>query len=153
MEWMHENERHYNSDCGFFLRFAMAAGLDKYGAGWNTYLATGTYFHPELYARPTIEGRNAALIARSGVYVNGQFYDFDQAQVREDVSHAFYEGNHVLHPFEGRTEPIDPEAGWRQGKYTWAKAPRYLIPGVESHPLEAGPLARQVIAGRPGAND
>jgi hydrogenase large subunit len=153
MEWMHENERHYNSDCGFFLRFALAAGLDKYGAGWNNYIATGTYFHPERYARPTIEGRNAALIARSGVYVNGQFYDFDQANVREDVTHSFYEGSHALHPFEGRTEPIDPAVGHRQGKYSWAKAPRYLIPGVGSHPVEAGPLARQVIAGRPGAAD
>src|SRR5690606_10042486 len=38
----------------------------------------------------------------------------------------------------------------KEGKYTWAKAPRYLLPGGEIS-LEVGPLARQVIAGPPGA--
>ncbi|MFQ3660879.1 MAG: nickel-dependent hydrogenase large subunit [Chloroflexaceae bacterium] len=151
LAWVDENERHYNSDCGFFIRYAQRIGLDRFGAGFGNYLATGTYFNPEKYAHPTIEGRNAALINRSGVFADGIYYDFDQANVREDVTHAFYEGNHVLHPFEGRTEPVDPAVGRKQGKYTWAKAPRYEIPGVGARPLEAGPLARQVIAGKPGA--
>ncbi|NWG21732.1 MAG: nickel-dependent hydrogenase large subunit [Chloroflexi bacterium] len=151
LAWVDEKESHYNSDCGFFIRFAQQIGLDRFGAGFGNYLATGTYFHPEKYARPTIEGRNAALINRSGVFADGAYRDFDQANVREDVTHAFYEGNHALHPFEGRTEPVDPAIGRKQGKYTWAKAPRYEIPGVGAKPLEAGPLARQVIAGKPGA--
>ena len=28
----------------------------------------GTYFQPELYENPTIDGRNQALINRAGVY-------------------------------------------------------------------------------------
>ncbi|GAB4113275.1 MAG: nickel-dependent hydrogenase large subunit [Roseiflexaceae bacterium] len=151
MSWVEENESQYNSDCGLFIRFALKAGLHKYGAGVGNFLATGTYFNPEKYARPTIDGRNAALINRSGVYADGTYYDFDQANVREDITHSFYQGNHALHPFEGRTEPIDPAIGRTQGKYTWAKAPRYEIPGIGSKPLEVGPLARQVMAGKPNA--
>ena len=151
LAWVEENESHYNSDCGFFIRYAVDIGLDKYGAGVGNYIATGTYFEPSLYENPTIEGRNAALIARSGVYANGQWYEFDQARIREDVTHSFYEGTGALHPFEGETKPIDPEVGRKQGKYSWAKSPRYDVPGLGHIPLEAGPLARQMIAGGPDA--
>lgn len=151
LAWVEENESQRNSDCGVFVRFCREVGLDKFGVGYNDFLSTGTYFDPERYARPTIEGRNAALIARSGVYCDGEFFDFDQANVREDHTHSFYKGSGALHPFEGVTDPIDPADGKKQGKYTWAKAPRYDIPGKGHKPLEAGPLARQVMAGRPGA--
>jgi len=61
------------------------------------------------------------------------------------------EGTGALHPFEGETKPIDPEVGRKQGKYSWAKSPRYDVPGLGHIPLEAGPLARQMIAGGPDA--
>ncbi|MFN8441194.1 MAG: nickel-dependent hydrogenase large subunit [Caldilineaceae bacterium] len=151
LNWVHENESHYNSDCGFFIRYCIDVGLDKFGQGFGNYLATGTYWQPEEYTKPTIEGRNRALISRSGVYQDGKYYDFDQANVREDITHSFYEGTGALHPFEGRTVPIDPAEGRKQGKYTWAKSPRYEIPGVGAKPLEVGPLARQVMSGRSDA--
>lgn len=151
LAWAEENESQRNSDCGLFLRFAARAGLGDYGQGCGAFLATGTYFQPELYERPTIEGRNAALISRSGVYDGEVFHDFDHLLVRESTAHSFYEGDTYLHPWEGRTDPIDPADGRRQGKYSWAKSPRYEVPGKGSMPLEAGPLARQVNAGRPGA--
>ncbi len=150
LAWVDENESQHNSDLGFFLRFGLEVGLDTFGAGCGNYLAMGTYLHPHRYNRPTIEGRNAALIQRSGIYANGKHYEFDQARVREDHSHAFYQGSGLLHPFEGRTEPIDPADAKRQGKYTWAKAPRYEVDGLGYVPLEVGPLARQVVAGKPG---
>ena len=149
LAWVDENESQHNSDCGFFIRHAMEVGLDKFGRGFGNYLAMGTYWQPEEYIHPTIEGRNHALISRSGIYQDGVYYDFDQANVREDHTHSFYEGTGALHPFDGRTVPVDPLEGRKQGKYTWAKAPRYEIPGVGSRPLESGPLARQVVAGRP----
>ncbi|OJF18094.1 MAG: cytochrome-c3 hydrogenase [Bacillaceae bacterium G1] len=152
LQWLDEKPEHRDSDMGLFLRFCMENGLDKYGAGPGRYIATGTFFHHEKYRYPTIEGRNAALIARSGVYDGENFHDFDQAQVREDHTYSFFRGSGSLHPFEGVTDPMDTEEGKKEGKYTWAKAPRYLLPGGEV-PLEAGPLARQVIAGRPGAED
>lgn len=149
--WAEENERQANSDCGLFLRFAKAARLDQYGGGCGKFLATGTYFEPELYENPTIEGRNAALINRAGVYDGETFHDFDHLAVRESTAHSFFKGDTYLHPWEGKTEPIDPKEGAAQGKYSWAKSPRYEVPGKGPMPLEAGPLARQVIAGRPDA--
>lgn len=102
LAWVDENEAQYNSDCGFFIRYCLDVGLDKYGAGVGNYIATGTYFEPSRYENPTIEGRNDALIGRSGVYVNGDWHEFDQAKVTEDVTHSFYAGDRPLHPFEGR---------------------------------------------------
>jgi hydrogenase large subunit len=153
LNWVNENESQYNSDCGFFIRYALEVGLDKFGQGVGNFLAMGTYLNPETYQKPTIDGRNASLINRSGIYENGNYHDFDQALVREDHTNSFYRGSGLLHPFDGVTEPIDPLEGRKQGKYTWAKAPRYEIPGVGSLPLEAGPLSRQVMAGKPNAAD
>jgi Ni,Fe-hydrogenase I large subunit len=152
MAWCDENDAQHNSDCGLFIRFSMKAGLDKFGQGYGNYLATGTFFEPSLYEKPTIDGRNDALISRSGIYENGKFHDFDHLLVREDTAHSFYSGATSLHPWEGRTEPIDPAIGHKEGKYSWAKSPRYLVPGAGTQvPLEAGPLARQVVQGKPGA--
>ncbi len=149
--WADENDSQRNSDCGLFLRFTKAAGLDRYGHGCGKFLATGTYFNPELYENPTIEGRNAALVNRSGVYDGEQFHDFDHLRVRESTAHSFFKGETYLHPWDGVTDPIDPQEGRKQGKYSWAKSPRYEVPDKGHMPLEAGPLARQVIAGRPDA--
>ncbi len=150
LAWVDENPRQHDSDLGLFIRFALAAGLDRIGRGYSNYLAMGTYLSPERYENPTIEGRNGALELRSGIYASGQDFEFDQALVREDHTHSFFEGSASLHPFEGRTVPVDPERGKRDGKYTWSKAPRYEVPGLGAIPLEAGPLARQVVAGKPG---
>jgi hydrogenase large subunit len=129
----------------------MDVGLDKYGAGVGNYLATGTYFQPDLYENPTIDGRNAALINRSGVFANGQFSEFDHLRVAEDTAHSFYEGSGLLHPWDGVTNPIDPEVGRSQDKYSWAKSPRYDVEGQGHVPLEVGPLARRMAAAAPGA--
>jgi hydrogenase large subunit len=152
-EWMDENESQHNSDCALFFRWAQQIGLDKYGQGYGNYFAAGTFLNPETYTQPTIDGRNDSLIARSGIYVDGEYFDFDQARVTEDVTHSFYEGTGSRHPFEGVTEPIDPAEGAKQGKYTWAKSPRYDVPGKGFVPLEVGPLARQMVASRPGGAD
>lgn len=151
LEWMDENDAQRGSDCALFLRFGLAAGLDRIGRGCGAYLSTGTFFRPDLYERPTVEGRNAALVSRAGIYDGERFHDFDHLNVREDTSRSYYRGERYLHPWEGETDPIDPADGQKQGKYSWAKAPRYELPGSGRLPLEAGPLARQVIAGRPGA--
>ena len=129
LAWCDENEAQHNSDLAFLLRYAQEIGLDTYGAGYGNYLAMGTFFEPGEYATPTIEGRNDALITRSGIFAEGEYSAFDHLRVSEDVSHSYFEGTDALHPWEGRTEPIDPEAGRAQGKYTWAKAPRYDVEG------------------------
>lgn len=151
LAWVDENESQHNSDCGFFIRYCLDVGLDKFGQGVGNYFATGTYFEPSMYENPTIEGRNAALINRSGIFSNGTYSEFDQARVSEDTAHSFYKGSGLLHPFDGVTEPIDPEKGATQGKYSWAKSPRYNVEGQGYVPLEAGPLARRMAAAAPGA--
>ncbi len=150
-EWVEENEAQFNSDCGFFIRYSQEIGLDKYGAGVGNYFATGTYFEPSMYENPTIEGRSDALISRSGVYADGRFHEFDHLRVAEDVAHSFYRGEGLRHPWEGVTEPVDPLAGREDGKYSWAKSPRYDVEGLGHIPLEAGPLARRMAAGAPDA--
>ncbi|MCB1287144.1 MAG: nickel-dependent hydrogenase large subunit, partial [Mycobacterium sp.] len=92
-----------------------------------------------------------ALIGRGGIFAGGQWHQFDQAKVREDVTHSFYEGSRPLHPFEGETIPIDPEKAKKQGKYSWAKSPRYELEGLGNLPLETGPLARRMAAAGPDA--
>jgi hydrogenase large subunit len=149
--WVEENESQYNSDCGFFIRYAQQIGLDKYGAGCGEYIATGTYFDPEQYTEPTPETRNAALINRSGIYAGGRWHEFDHLRVGEDTAHSFYSGVGLKHPWEGETDPVDPKVGREKGKYSWAKSPRYDVPGRGYLPLEAGPLARRVAAAGPGA--
>jgi hydrogenase large subunit len=151
--WMEENESQANSDLALFIKWALQIGLDKYGQGYGNYLATGTFLNPDLYTNPTVDGRNAALQARSGIYANGQYFDFDQMRVTEDVTHSFYQGTGARHPWEGVTEPIDPAEGAKQGTYTWAKAPRYDVPDLGYVPLEVGPLARQMMAAKPDAAD
>jgi hydrogenase large subunit len=151
--WVEENESHYNSDCGFFIRYCQEIGLDKYGGGCGNYLATGTYFEPSLYENPTIDGRNDALIGRSGVYANGEHYTFDHLRVAEDTASSYFSSEGLKHPWEGETIPIDPADGRKQDKYSWAKSPRYNIDGAGYIPLEAGPLARRVAAGGPNALD
>jgi Ni,Fe-hydrogenase I large subunit len=142
LEWCDENESQHNSDLGFFIRYAMGIGLDKYGGGYGNYLAMGTFFEPSQYATPTVDGRNRALITRAGVYSDGTDLPFDHMRVTEDVTHSYFKGTGSLHPWEGVTEPIDPADGRAQDKYTWAKAPRYDV-------LEVGPFARQMVAGNP----
>jgi Ni,Fe-hydrogenase I large subunit len=151
LAWVNENEAQYNSDMGFFIRYSMDIGLDKYGAGVGNYIAAGTYFQPDMYENPTVEGRNAALINRSGVVAGGKFHEFDQMRITEDVRHSFFQGDRPLHPWEGQTIPVDPSEGRKQGKYSWAKSPRYDVPEMGRIPLEAGPLARRMAAGAPGA--
>ncbi len=148
-EWVEENESQYNSDCGFFIRYAQEIGLHTYGGGVGNYISTGTYFEPSLYENPTIAGRNDALQGRSGVYANGAFHTFDHLRVAEDTAHSFFKGGGLLHPWEGETNPLDPKDGRTEGKYSWAKSPRYNIDGLGHLPLEAGPLARRVAAAGP----
>lgn len=153
LEWVEEDAAHYNSDCGFFIRYAREIGLDTYGAGCGNFIAPGTYFSPELYTDPTVDSRAAAVIGRGGVYAAGQWHDYDHLRVAEDVSHSFYSGSRPLHPWEGETTPLDPRSARDQGKYSWSKSPRYDVPGMGYVPLEAGPLARRIAAAGPSPAD
>ena len=74
----------------------------------------------------------------------------DPEQVREFVSHSYYEystGDETgLHPWEGETKLnyTGPKPPYEQlnvdGKYSWLKTPRW-----KGHAMEVGPLSRMLI--------
>ncbi|MFA5074007.1 MAG: nickel-dependent hydrogenase large subunit [Nitrospirota bacterium] len=111
------------------------------GKGPANYLAWGVFedasFDP-----------NKRLFPR-GVLYNSQLQKLKEARpedVSEDTTHGWYKNAKPAHPDAGVTEPdftgYDPEK-----KYTWSKAPR-----LKEKPMEAGALARMLIAyaaGRP----
>src|SRR5213594_1588676 len=106
--WLDESPKHRDSDLGLFIRFCREVGLDKYGGGVGKYIAYGWAPNATLYNRPTIAGRNASLVFRSGVYDGQGFQDFDQARLVEHVAHSWYAGRDARHPFDGVTDPLDP---------------------------------------------
>jgi [NiFe] hydrogenase large subunit len=64
----------------------------------------------------------------------------DTSQITEHVKHSWYAGASAPHPSAGSTEPAYAPYN-PNGKYSWLKAPRY-----SGKPMEAGPLARMLVA-------
>ena len=76
-----------------------------------------------------------------------QVFDIDESKIKEDVTHAWYEGEEPLQPYDGET--IQKYTGFVDGdtvngkakvidpneKYSWVKAPRYDGQAVEVGPL------------------
>lgn len=145
LAWLDERPEHANSDLGLFWRMSQDIGLDKYGAGLGKYVSWGYLPSEERYNKPTIEGRNAAVIMKSGVYdgKSDTHKTMDQVFTREDVKHAWYDEPGGLHPFDRTTNPVQKNTIDPDGKYSWATAVRH----AENGRLEAGPLSRQLIAG------
>jgi len=145
MAWLDERPEHANSDLGLYLRMSKDIGLDKYGAGLGKYVSWGYLPNEDKYQKPTIEGRNAAVWMKGGVYdgKSDSHKTMDQAFTREDVLHAWYDEPGGLHPFDRTTKPVQKNAIDPDGKYSWATAVRH----AENGRLEAGPLSRQLIAG------
>jgi len=152
LAWMDENDSQRNSDLAFFIRYCQDVGLDKYGQGCGSFLSCGAYIDKDHYHHPDIASRNDAVIGKAGVFDGENFHDYDQANIREDHTFSFFRGSDQLHPFDGVTDPIDPQDGAREGKYTWAKAPRYLLNG-KAEPMEVGTYSRQLMCAKPGGGD
>ncbi len=145
LAWLEEKPEHANSDLGLYWRMSQDIGLDKYGVGHGKYISWGYLPHEDRYNEPTIEGRNAAVIMKSGVY-NGASDShklMDQVHTREDVTRAWYDEPGGLHPFDRTTAAISNNDMDPEGKYSWCTAVHHEDNGR----LEAGPLARQLVAG------
>jgi Ni,Fe-hydrogenase I large subunit len=139
--WLDESESHRQSELGFFLRFAEAAGLKRIGQGCGNFISFGSLDLPENTGVKSLDQSRKFL--PSGFFHDGRRKAFDQAQITEDVSHAWFDDSHgVKHPFNGETRPY--ATGKESGKYSWAKAPRYA-----GMPAETGPLAEMVVASHP----
>jgi len=95
---------------------------------------------------------NSALLFPSGLVLEGDIskaFDVDPEKIAEDVTHAWYEGNKPLHPYDGETIPKytgfeKKEDGYSylktNEKYSWIKSPIY-----DGKKVEVGPLARMVV--------
>jgi len=92
------------------------------------------FYDPETGKNPFIRG--GVMWKRDLKHVE----EFDPNQLQEHVTHGWYKDSPPKHPYEGVTDPAytgyDPN-----GKYSWAKAPRY-----KGEPMETGPLARRAMA-------
>ncbi|MEA5533742.1 nickel-dependent hydrogenase large subunit [Crocosphaera sp. XPORK-15E] len=146
LEWLDESPNHANSDLGFYWRMGLDIGLDKYGAGPGKFLTWGYLPHEDKYQKPTIEGRNAAVIMKGGVYdsLTDTHQMVDHTFTRENTSHAWYEeGTADVHPFDRTTVPKEINTGDYEGKYSWSTAVSHKDLGR----MEVGSLARQLVAG------
>ncbi|MDC7242791.1 MAG: nickel-dependent hydrogenase large subunit [Sphaerochaetaceae bacterium] len=120
--------------------------LDGTGGGLKNYMTYGDFRLDDTGFY------NSALLFPSGVVLNGDLskvYPFDPSKVAEDVTHAWYEGEKPLHPYEGETKPnytgLEKKADGMSylktdEKYSWIKSPIY-----DDNRVEVGPLARMVV--------
>lgn len=146
MTWLDESPNHANSDLGFYWNMGLDVGLDKYGGGVGRYVSWGYLPHEDKYNKPTIENRNASLIMKSGIYdgASDTHITMSQDRCRENLTHAWYDETHSdQHPFDRRTNAVSNNDINFEGKYSWATA----VKDMEYGRLEAGPFARQMVAG------
>lgn len=146
LAWLDESPNHANSDLGLYWRMGLDIGLDKYGKGLGRYLTWGYLPHEDKYQKPTVAGRNAAVIMKNGVY--DSFTDthqlVDHTFALENTTHAWYEeGTADVHPFDRTTKPQYINTRDYDGKYSWATAVNHKDLGR----MEVGALARQLVAG------
>ncbi len=139
--WLTEKPTHTHKEMGFFIRFAKEARLDEIGRGHGHFLSFGGLDLPADTAVRPLAGGNTLIPA--GFMAHGQACaPFSQAEISEDITHAWFNSQPTAHPYEGATHPY--ATGSESEKYSWAKAPRYA-----GHPAETGPLAELMIAGNP----
>ena len=118
----------------------------KYGKGVINYMAV-----PEMAEDTT----NTKFALPGGIIDNGNIkgarilnnhQDLELiANIKENVSHAWYEGNGTLHPWDGETKPNYTDFQ-DNGKYSWCKAPR-----LNGKAVQVGPPA-QLFAAYAGGN-
>ena len=145
LAWLDERPEHADSDLGLFWRMSLDLGLERYGRGVGRYLSWGYLPHEDKYNKPTIAARNAAVLMKSGVYDAraGTHELMDQALTREDTAHAWYDEPGGTHPYDRVTKPARDNVTNFEERYSWSTAVRHDRAGR----LEAGPLARQLVAG------
>jgi ferredoxin hydrogenase large subunit len=129
---------HFKGD--LFLLGRRYPEVARYGAVSN-YFAFDEFPDPET-------GKN--FFFPSGVLWNRDFKrveNLDTDEIKEHVSHSWYEPGPERHPYEGVTAPS--YTGYDEdGKYSWSKAPRY-----KGEAMECGPLARRALAYARGEKD
>jgi hydrogenase large subunit len=144
-QWLDESPAHANSDLGFYWRMGLDIGLEQYGGGVGRYVSWGYLPHEDEYQKPTIDGRNAALIMKSGVYdgKTDTHVLMSPERAPRNTSHVRYdEGAADMH-LVGRT----PNARNNNAADVHGYSSATAVNHDQLRRLEAGPLARQLVAG------
>jgi len=140
--WLGENDRHAQSELGFFIQYARAIGLEKLGAGHGNFISYGQLEIPE---RSEVKSRiaDSDSIIPAGFAQGSEIEPFDVTKIAEHVKHSWYQGKEDgVHPSIATTKPY--ATGEESQKYSWVKAPRY-----NDLPAETGPLAEMVVSSHP----
>lgn len=126
--WRHEQAWQHD-DLRTFLHLSDELKLEKLGKANDHYLSYGSY---------AVDGNRLmpAGIWTPKVGVQG----LDISRIREDISHAYMNGEIEQSPDHGSTRPnIDKESA-----YSWCKAPR-----LDGEVYECGALARALVSADP----
>jgi hydrogenase large subunit len=119
----------------------------KYGRGVVNYLAVPEMAEDTKNTKFALPGGiiSGGDIKKARIITNHQDLDLI-ANIKENVTHAWYEGNSTLHPWDGETKPSYTDFQ-DNGKYSWCKAPR-----LDGKPIQVGPPA-QLFAAYAGGNE
>jgi len=141
MAWLEESESHREGDLGIYIRFSQMAKLDKIGKTDQNFISFGSFDMPKK-TKVTCPRPDERLLP-AGFAVHTDVASFDQSNIIEDISCAWFAQDDTSgHPFSSTTTPY--ATGRENGKYSWAKAPRY-----NGMTAETGPLAEMVMSGNP----
>jgi len=137
--WLIESDSHFNSEVGFYIRYAREIGLNKIGRGHGNFICFGQLELPEESEIISKNAKSNQLIP-NGFFRNGQNEEFNHNDITEHIARSWFEGYEGgKHPFEGITNPY--ASGQESDKYSWIKAPRY-----KDFPAETGPLAEMIVS-------
>ena len=140
-DWLEASPAHYNSDLGFYIRFAREAKFSRLGKGTENFISYGFLDMPRKTKVHSLGSTGYYMPA--GFVSRGAVRQVNQHEIMEDTSHSWFAGSgEELHPYEGVTIPY--ATGSEGHRYSWAKAPRY-----DGQPAETGPLAQMMAAQDP----
>ncbi|MEG3639571.1 nickel-dependent hydrogenase large subunit [Magnetococcus sp. PR-3] len=137
--WLEEKPQ---AALSLFSRACRHIGLHRVGMGSHYYLSYGSFPNPQSWSPPYTKRQT---LRASGVYDGnlGVVEPFDQSEITEDLSHAWYHETDPTpkHPWKGETLPkYLPESD----RYSWSKAPRY-----NDRVMQTGPLSQLLVDGDP----
>lgn len=97
---------------------------------------------PEMLTFGSFADPDGERFLPAGVYTDGSFETFDEANVSEGVAYSWYEDDAGAE-YIGDASARDLEPAYdKDDAYSWGKAPRYA-----GRPTEVGPLPRLVVKG------
>ena len=120
--------------------------LEGIGGGIGNFMCFGDFNLDDLPFYKSSKLFPAGIVKNKDL---SKVYEVDQSKITEDVTHAWYEGNTNLHPYDGVTKANYTGFGKKENniayldtknKYSWIKSPLY-----DDQRMEVGPLARMIV--------